>query len=402
MPSVEQSPPPVRATIPGRYWDSQIYSGNLFLFDRDGGLTTVDWNALVASLEVGEDLRVVADAALLGNHRLYGEGARQLVRDPEVRPILLNKFFRLHGLHLEWDLRLAELQSTIDNPLPFPHNDSEVYYSRVYVGSRSGLYRLDRDRSEGRRRSSARIADMPALSIAAKHTLIAVAAGADGLHQVQVARTSNPRDEPISAEACTTCEWAYSSLVCSDTTRRMFVASYSRVRDETRADTSRRKFIRKFDGIVKQESLFASQHLASKAAHWGAKDKLYRFGDGMIEIVRYDPDSALRPTERFTTITTLPTPGLGNDDGLVAARVAPFGSVLEFDDRLVVLPSVGEPLILSGEPVNWRVFPRSIDYVNHLHVIYEDRLEIWAFTHDYFVDQRTKLFGTEAVSVEED
>jgi hypothetical protein len=30
---------------------------------------------------------------------------------------------------------------------------------------------------------------------------------------------------------------------------------------------------------------------------------------------------------------------------------------------------------------------------NQLHVIYEDRLEILSFNHDYFVDQEAKLSG---------
>ncbi len=54
----------------------------------------------------------------------------------------------------------------------------------------------------------------------------------------------------------------------------------------------------------------------------------------------------------------------------------------------------GENDFLAGEPTNWRVFPRSEDYVNQLHVVYEDHLDIFAFTHDYFVsDQASKMAG---------
>lgn len=35
----------------------------------------------------------------------------------------------------------------------------------------------------------------------------------------------------------------------------------------------------------------------------------------------------------------------------------------------------------------------NLPFKNQLHVIYEDRLEILSFNHDYFVDQEAKLSG---------
>jgi len=46
-----------------------------------------------------------------------------------------------------------------------------------------------------------------------------------------------------------------------------------------------------------------------------------------------------------------------------------------------------------GESVHWRVFPRSENYSNQLHIIYEDHIQIVSFVHDYFVDQSQKLLG---------
>lgn len=48
--------------------------------------------------------------------------------------------------------------------------------------------------------------------------------------------------------------------------------------------------------------------------------------------------------------------------------------------------------------MNWRVFPKSQDYLNQLHIIYEDQLVIHSFTQDYFVDQKAKLAGHQADS----
>jgi hypothetical protein len=48
---------------------------------------------------------------------------------------------------------------------------------------------------------------------------------------------------------------------------------------------------------------------------------------------------------------------------------------------------------IPGEASRVRIFPRSLNYENHLHVILDDRLEIYSFNNDYFVDQKSKDFG---------
>jgi hypothetical protein len=129
-PLVEPTPP-VRLTIPGEYWDSQVYAGTLYLFGQSGELITLSWERLVAELPVPAELRVAANAALLGNHSLYEPGARQLVEDPEIRPIVMDKFRRLASDLAGWELADARQKKVQENVLPFPHNDSEMHYNRL-------------------------------------------------------------------------------------------------------------------------------------------------------------------------------------------------------------------------------------------------------------------------------
>lgn len=78
----------------------------------------------------------------------------------------------------------------------------------------------------------------------------------------------------------------------------------------------------------------------------------------------------------------------------VCGAVAPFGSIIELDRAIVVVRSDDEILTIPGVPVNWRVFNRSKQYENQLHVIYPNRLEIFSFNHDYFVNQEEKCSGS--------
>jgi hypothetical protein len=57
----------------------------------------------------------------------------------------------------------------------------------------------------------------------------------------------------------------------------------------------------------------------------------------------------------------------------------------------------GNVTVIPGEVVRWRVYPRSKNYLNHLHLVYEDRLEIYSFNHDALVNQETKKIGIEYI-----
>ena len=78
---------------------------------------------------------------------------------------------------------------------------------------------------------------------------------------------------------------------------------------------------------------------------------------------------------------------------VVAASTAFFGMIVEFESGLLIVLSDGAQIMVPGEPVNWKTFPRSMYYENQLHVAYADRFEILSFNQDYFVDQGSKTIG---------
>ncbi len=392
--------PPIKLSIPGEFWDSQLYAGELQLFGQQGELTSISWDQLVHELPLPEELRVAANAALLGNHSLYEPGARELIADPEIRPLLIDKFQRLSNLLANWQAAGISLGSTQDNRLPFPHNDSEIHYNRLYVGASQGLYGLATGAAKKSGREVVRYSDAPALDIAAKFSTIAQASGSDGLFEVSLAG-EHPLDAKSSVNhlsqiPCSSCEWAFSSVVATGQESTAYVASFERVKPD-RDDSSSRRRVRKFDRVIAGSEMFSTPG-TSNAFTWGARDKMFRYIDNRVEIVRYSPAGTKSAEALFSSIGDIELTSQQSSSSVVSARVAPFGSVIEQDNGLLVVPSEGDSIWLPGEPVNWRVFPRSIDYLNHLHVVYEDRLEVWAFTHDYFADQQKKLFGTTVAS----
>jgi hypothetical protein len=131
---------------------------------------------------------------------------------------------------------------------------------------------------------------------------------------------------------------------------------------------------------------------------WGSREKVYRMSGGKVEVRDFSPAKLKRTKTKLDISNTSFSSRNSFVNELlntlpIATGTAPFGSIVEFDDRLIVLRSDGEIEVFPGEPVHWRVFPRSEDYSNQLHIIYDDHVAIVSFVHDYFVDQKEKLHG---------
>jgi hypothetical protein len=280
-----------------------------------------------------------------------------------------------------------------NNPLPFPHADSEIYYRQIYVGLKSGLFSSQRqdnkNENENSRKKSQKHWDAPVLNLVGsnQYTSLALATGSDGLYELPI----KPRDyEPdakitpnqLAENHCNSCGWSYQSIYGSSNTNSSFLASFE-MKSQKRSDDSpnTQKPIRQFKEIISSEDLFTT-----KGFSWGAHDKIYQYHGGTIEVKSYNPDKG-----KFNDLGTIP---LSLSDGdVVSANVAPFGTVIECDNSLVIALSNGESMTIEGEPVRWRVFPRSTNFTNQLHIIYDDRIEILSFVHDYFVNQKEKLAG---------
>jgi hypothetical protein len=132
---------------------------------------------------------------------------------------------------------------------------------------------------------------------------------------------------------------------------------------------------------------------------WGSKDKICVARDGFLTIGKYSHHTK----RRTASMEALEDIRLADWNARLAdwkgdpvsGAISAFGAVVELDKCIVVVGSDRDVLTINGEPVNWRVFNKSRCYENQLHIIYEDRLELYSFNHDYFLDQNSKLTGTQ-------
>ena len=388
---------PIKLTIPGHYWDTQIYQGRLYLFGVDGSIVTLDWDNLIKDMQIDNSLKLALTCAFTRGDYLHRVAGTGIFYDEEFKAIMNRRFSALAETPLvieEKAIRKALLGQQ-DDLFPFPHTDSTIYYRHLYVTSQSGVFAA-RCSKQTKNPVSTRVNklwDCPVLAISASYRCLALAAGAEGLWEYSLdSRFAASRSDQLDIGShignhlaerhCNECQWVFYSIYGSSAKGSGFLAAYYKTRAEPRV------YRRSFHGLISEEEIFLDSEEPVGAYSWAAQDKICQAANGSIRVAKYQPWDEETPIQ---LLGSLPLDRHG--ETIVSAKVAMFGTVVELDSSLIVISSDGAIRSIDGEPVSWRVFPRSRHYENHLHIIYDDRLEIFSFNHDYLIDQRTKISG---------
>lgn len=375
--------------IPGAYWDSVIYDGRLYLFDRNGSITVVNWDKLIESMSWGDDLAPMAFQFLARGRAWYASELRQVLRAPAtaahfagVVTALTSKSYTVRPRRLDACV-ISELESPI-----YPHTDVEMYYNTMYVSGSEGIYQGPLSTASWD--DFEPISEAPALRIAASYRSLAIAAGTDGLMEQPLARRFRDMEpiRTISEEHCQSCGWASFDVVASSSDGAGgYLAAYTnpKVQEE---DEEQRELL----SVLHGGQLFTRPG----SYMFGAVDKLIMIGDGFLEAGKWSPYRRRRGygvdlDKSLVAREVIEDPRLNRD--VLDAAASVFGYVVEFDDALVVFANDGTTKRLP-EPVNWRCFPRSARYLNHLHVTLEDHVRVYAFVHDYFLPASQRRAST--------
>ncbi len=374
------------------------------LFGADGSLSLVDWNAAIEELAVShESIRTALRVAFTDSDLFYNAKTRVLLTDPDIDRIIRGKLNELATISVEMRERCCSRYSrTSDTPFRFLSTDTEVYYNQIIAAGDEGVFSLPRS-AAGTKDMRARMYkhhDGRVLQVKAsnQNTAVAAAAGNDGLLEFFAKSRSEEllKDKRILATVpCSGCDWAFKSIFGWNF-ETAFLASF-----KEEADPNSQKKLRRFDKILNQDKIFEGQDfkLEGDARVWGSHEKVFCISGRGLNVLTYQPprfDSRKKgdaepQCHKFSAMGFQPIDF--NADEVISTGTAPFGTVIELGDRLLVLRSDGKVDEFPGEVAHWRVFPRSENYSNQLHIIYDDFIQVVSFVHDYFVDQSQKLVG---------
>lgn len=392
---------PVTLEIRGRFWDSQIYSGELTLFDDEGAVYKVDWAKAVDDIALeNADVQTAVRVAFSDSDLFYNNKVRRILLDPEIKAPIIKQLTDLSARKYSISHNMLV---KYESPFDFLPTDTEMYYHKLFAGDESGLYSASRAGKQGRFESEAKKhhdAKVFQIKASDSFTSIATAFGDDGLFEFEFNRLDrhNLLDKGVrlANRPCSACDWAFQSVV-GWTTNNAFFVNYFET-DKAKDPAGRSRVI---DRVYEESEMFSS--MSRPGVAWGAREKMYRLDSKGITVSNYSRGKKQGPsktTNGKTEKSKKPSfEGFGyikNDfsiEEFVSAGTAPFGTVLEFDEHITVIRSDGFTDHFVGEPVQWRIFPRSSNYSNQLHIIYEDYMLVVSFVHDYFVNQAEKLSG---------
>ena len=393
---------PLKITILGDFWDCQIYRGRLYLWSLDGALKVYDWNELVNSFVKKEKNFLATSCAFLRGNYLYGH--HDVFEDSDFKNLLTKKFELIKKIKRQ--LKVVELSKFLigeqDNPFKDLPTDTEISSNKLFAITDSGFWSstAHRRKSEKYLVSSRPIKlwDSKLLSLTANnYATIALSGGDEGLYQYNKKKDDEfdwlPKKEvekeivQLSEKHSLFSDWNKLSIYSSSDISESFLSLFEWDNSESV------KYKRKFSEAISEKKIFEGLNLNGSLS-WGAGDKIYKSTKKGLVVSRFNnyAKSFNKDDDYFSEPEIIELDKLRGD--IIEAKVCLYGTILEYENALIVLQSNGNTFEINSPITRWRIYPRSKNYENHLHVILDDRLEIYSFNHDYFVNQAEKKLGT--------
>jgi hypothetical protein len=384
----------VEIRIPGRFWDSFIYDGRLYLFTLEGDILTYRWDQIVESIEVDTDCRPLFWQFLTRGQDWYAPELQKILESPRITQDVKALTSRVTSQPYEVSpasMRKALIE--VSASPAHPHTDIEGFYSVLYLSSLSGVNAatLTRKLSNNFRV----LTDVPALRVACSYGSMALAAGSEGMFdQLLTSFRDWPRrndSRQLSDRYCTGCSWASFDVIgSSGPADAGFIAAFSKPHsDETESRLSLTATSRQLLGVIGSESLFPS----STGLLFGAQDLLVMasrsalYIDGWNPRLRSENEEVVDLQQSLFSQRVLEVSDL-TDDAIDGAATV-FGIIVEMDSALI-LRGVDGTILEFDQPVNWRTYPRAHRYLNQLHVTYDDHVAAFAFVDDYFTSAENR------------
>jgi hypothetical protein len=246
-----------------------------------------------------------------------------------------------------------------------------------------------------------------------KYPQIALSAGSEGLFELSLVKddvikpkaletVAETKIYRISNKPSSFSNYSFLSVFSSSYVDDSFMALFNwkplSVIDLETSWSKKLKVYRDFDEVIGEKEIFRDTDDSDIC--WGIEDKIYRIKGNKLSILKFNNTANLKKREDYyMPLQNVDLPA--NIGSPISAGASYFGIVLEFTNGIMVLRSDGKVTTIPKEVIRWRVYPRSKNYLNHLHLLYDDRLEVYSFNHDSLVNQTTKRIGIEYIPDEE-
>lgn len=323
--------------LPDQYLDSFLYSGTLFLVGVDSQIRLFDWEHLVVSTLKKHDRLELATLFL----------------DSRKAVSLADENF---GLQLEIPGQCLD-DSLVDSIQwrKWP-TDINVYSNTLYISDESGAWLVPfkfESKKLGTKEPNQLKSGYVYAITPGEGGRLAMAGVSDGL-SLLIKRSSGYVHRILVEDEVFDCDWMGTQLV-ANTRAQSYVARFEplpRREEFARYEDYRARFQSSLDRVP-----------TTQGASWPFSGSYqWLVGNDVVCDHSDQTDSSSQFHQR-----------------VVKARSASFGSVIEYEDKMVVRTADDWSPLDVREPVFWRTFARSKNYLNQLHVCGHDGLQLRAY-----------------------
>jgi len=400
-----QAVEPLKITIEGDFWDCQIYKGYLYLWGMDGSLIGLDWEKLIDEFLRANNYTIAIKYAFQDSDHLYRERLTR-TQYANFKQELLQELKKVNKNFLISPKKWQNfVYSSQDNPFQELQTDTEIHYDQIFAATDIGLLKAvtNPEFPELVSNKVENVLDYPILSVRASKRRLALSGGEAGVFEVNLNSDSinsnfssiiSDGNAPriikagvyqVSSKHSSFANWSFSSIYSSSYIKNSYLLAFDW---DSNSDVQGSMRTYEFRRSISQSEIFNEPGLS-----WGLQEKIYKSSKGKLDIIHYKQKD-IGKQDYQNNFRQLGSFELDKINGnVVTGGVALFGVVIECDNSLIVIQSDGSLYNIAGAVTRWRVYPRSKRYLNHLHVIHDDRLEIYSFNHDYFVQQKNKKLG---------
>jgi hypothetical protein len=384
---------PIKIVIPGSYWDSWVYRDNLYLFGLDGSIARYSWCNIVSELFGQPDVSDLGFNLASNASIYYTDGAQTFLKQNEHASIFKSMIHILNKAdHVLDQQSLQQYGSKFsDVGIPSLHTDIGLYGGNLYTASPEGVFcgSLSESSKKLLKSAGAKHSDVPGMKMSIKYGTVALAAGSEGLHEINIDRAFKRGNYQLSEKYNTDCSWLFSSILGFGDEENAIVYEM-----DLRGPNTFRKINLKDNPQIATEpysrpigeiDVFSHFSLGAKDSKcFGLQDKIGVISNNKIWIGRFNP--WIKDRNNNSPLQGKPTQVVQaalDYSQIVSAGVTYFGVITELEDCILIHGSDNNTYKLNGPSLRWRVFPNS-----------NNTLDIYLFTHDYFADQAEKQMGS--------
>lgn len=388
-----------KVTIYGAFFDSYIYKDKLLLIHLNKDVDSLFWDKLIGSHTENSNDKLAYECAFRNSKFFYNPYYSSFYNDAEFYNLIIDKIQRIKNIEIKQDSLIYKncLVNSKNKPIEYLPNDIIVYKNMIYFSNSDGIY-YKKISSLGGYRSKYSISptsyyltDKQAVSLGILNGgYLYLATLDDGLWVYNLRANEflgfdddlnlkYREPKKLLPEHASFIKNNYSSImVGSYLSDSYFIENYYVQKK------------RKTKKPMKLNDIFCSD---DEAFYTSGQDKIYRITKTGIYLITFT-QSRVEKDKEFSDVELILEKDFGLNE-IVSASVELFGIVIEYKTKLEIILSDNSFISFDTNHglVNWRTFPRSQNYTNQIHLIYEDRIEIISINHDFLINQQEKKFG---------